>query len=57
MSDCNLFNHDYREEYYGTKCAKCGIFWSSGQAPYEQDSIEELGEAEQEQLYESNGYL
>ena len=32
--DCE---HDWREEYYGTRCAKCGTFYPFGCEPWMPD--------------------
>lgn len=34
---CSTFNHDYKEEYYGHRCTKCGLFFAHGCAPWDDD--------------------
>ena len=29
--------HDWREEYYGHRCSKCGLFFAFGCAPWDAD--------------------
>lgn len=31
MGDCE---HDWKEEYYGTRCEKCGLFYPFGCEPW-----------------------
>lgn len=41
MSDaheCNWHEHEWREEYYGTRCRNCGVFYVHGQAPWDVDA-------------------
>jgi hypothetical protein len=33
-SDCE---HDWKEEYYGTRCSKCGTFYAFGHEPWATD--------------------
>lgn len=28
-------DHEWKEEHYGTRCAKCGLFFAHGQAPWD----------------------
>lgn len=34
MTECE---HDWEEEYYGTRCAKCGTFYAFGCEPWVAD--------------------
>lgn len=33
-------DHEWKEEYYGTRCAKCGLFFASGCAPWDDETDE-----------------
>ena len=37
MSDPNKCEHEWKEEYYGTHCAKCGTFYAFGTEPWMPD--------------------
>ena len=37
MEECQ---HDFQEEYYGTRCTKCDLFYPDGCAPWDEEQEE-----------------
>ncbi|MCP9495910.1 MAG: hypothetical protein MSG64_15785 [Pyrinomonadaceae bacterium MAG19_C2-C3] len=33
---CPDFNHEWKDEYYGTRCQKCDLFFPDGCAPWDE---------------------
>lgn len=41
--DCKEWeDHDWEDDYYGTRCKKCGLFFATGCAPWDYVGDEEL---------------
>jgi hypothetical protein len=51
MTDCN---HEWKDVYYGTICAKCGEFYPDGCAPWEWTEEDER-RAAKEEYYHNHG--
>lgn len=51
---CPLDNHEWKDDYYGTRCARCDLFYPSGSAPWEYDPEEEERTA-REEYYATHG--
>lgn len=50
---CQLTDHEFKEEYYGHRCERCGLFYPFGCAPWD-----DTGEDEpQEEYYPDQNWL
>jgi len=45
---CAVADHDWLEEYYGYRCAICGLFYPYGSAPWEDPFYTESEDSEDE---------
>jgi hypothetical protein len=46
--ECADGNHAWDDEYYGTRCTKCGLFYPFGCAPWDDNESDDGGEGEEE---------
>lgn len=48
---CDIFSHDWQEEYHGHRCSRCDLFYIHGLAPWEYDPEEEERIAREEYYF------